>query len=232
MIGGLKGSGKTTFICALLHLGRQYGLSPGAFKPFDAGLLRRNADEEFGDGELFCRYMDHQPAETLVAPYYAHESYPLEMSLRRDGIRVDWKMLDERIALLNEHYHPTLIELPDSLFAPITVEKRISDWMLEHGGPVVWLVHPLAATFTQNLAEITQLKHLGIPFELVMNNVSRIRDQDLMFYVWEKIEGFADQPIIGLIPHVRKLPTTFDALGRKIEANLPDLVARLLQPRR
>jgi len=228
MIGGLSRAGKTAFICGLLQLANKQQRSLAAFKPFDNGLLKRNAAELPGDGSLFCRFMTGRPMETLVAPYVAHESYPIEMSLRRDGVRINWGFVHERLTILADLYPLTLIELPDSLFCPLSDERLTCDWVKERQLAVIWIIHPVMAQFTQNLAEIQQLKALGVPFQLVMNNASRIQDQDLLFYLWEKIELFSGQQVAGLIPYVKHLPDAFTELGEKIEANLPDLISRLL----
>ena len=112
VIAGLEKSGKTAFICALIKLAAKRHIQAAAFKPFDKGLLKRNAIEMLGDGERYCRYMSGDPMETLVSPYCANEDYPMEMSFRRDGIRISWDLLKQRLKILDDLYDVTLIELP------------------------------------------------------------------------------------------------------------------------
>jgi len=227
MVSGLNKCGKTAFICALIQLGFRSNLNLAALKPFDVGLIRRNATEEPSDGELFCRNMTGEPMEVLVSPYVANEFYPVEMAFRRDGIRINWGFLNERLSILNNLYHFTLIELPGSLYTSITEEKTVSDWLRESRNRVIWLINPCPEQFEQNLAEISLLKSLKLEVDLVMNNISPVTDQDLLFYMWEKIERLAEQEIVGMIPHIKHLNNDFSRLGEKLATALPGLIDKL-----
>ena len=230
MVAGLSQCGKTAFICALIQLGRWSGTNLAALKPFDIGLIRRNALEEISDGELFCQNMTGDPMEILVSPYIANEFFPIEMAFRRDGIRINWGFLKERLSILSNLYSSTLIELPGSLYTPITEEKMGFDWLRESQNPVVWLINPIVEQFEQNLAEISLLKSLNLEVDLVINNTAPVRNQDLLLYMWEKIEQLAGQEIVGMIPHVRNLDNDFARLGDKTAAAIPGLIDRLIVP--
>jgi dethiobiotin synthetase len=230
VVAGLNRCGKTAFICALMQLGRQSGIEVGALKPFDVGLIRRNALEEISDGELYCQNMTGDPMETLVSPYIANEFYPIEMAFRRDGIRINWGFLKERLSILNDLYSAILIELPGSLYMPITEEKMGFDWLTESHHRVIWLINPVAEQLEQNLAEISLLKRLNLEIDLVINNTAPVQNQDLLLYIWEKIEQQAEQQIVGMIPYVRNLGHEFARLGDKAAAAIPGLIDRLLVP--
>jgi dethiobiotin synthetase len=231
MVAGLNKCGKTAFICALMQLGRRSGTELAGLKPFDIGLIRRNALEEISDGELFCQNMTGDPMETLVSPYVANEFYPIEMSFRRDGIKINWGFLKERLSILNDLYRFTLIEMPGSLYTPITEEKMGFDWLKESENRVVWLINPVAEQFEQNLAEIALLKNLNLEVDLVINNTAPVQNQDLLLYVWEKIEQLAGQQIVGMIPYVRDLGCDFARLGDKTATAIPGLIDRLIVPK-
>jgi len=230
MVGGLSRCGKTAFICALLQLGRRSDTYLAALKPFDIGLIRRNANEESSDGELFCQNMTGDPMEILVSPYVANEFYPIEMAFRRDGIRINWGFLKERLSILNDLYSSTLIELPGSLYTPITEKKMAFDWLKESQNRVVWLINPVAEQFEQNLAEISLLKSLNLEMDLVINNTAPVQNQDLLLYIWEKIEQLAEQEVVGMIPHIRNLGSHFGRLGDKAAAAIPRLIDQLIVP--
>ncbi len=224
IIAGLESTGKTSFICSLLQLGKERQLNGAGFKPFDSGLLKRNAVEQLGDGELFCLQMVGEPAETLVSPYCAHEDYPLEMSLRRDGINIKWSLVQERMKLLNDLYDFTCIELPGSLFTPITEEMMVIDWLKNLEGEIIWMFHPEQYRFNQNLSELKCLMALDLDFSVVFNNVTPQIDQDLLFYIWEKTEKFTVREAAGMLPYVGKQQTIYPELGSKIEDNLSALL--------
>lgn len=231
MVAGLNGCGKTAFICALIQLGLRSSIHLAALKPFDIGLIRRNANEEPSDGELFCRNMAGEPMEVLVSPYVANEFYPVEMAFRRDGIKINWGFLNERLSILNDLYRFTLIEVPGSLYTSLTEEKMVFDWLRESRNPVIWLINPCPDQFEQNLAEISLLKSLDLEVDLVMNNIAPVTDQDLLFYMWEKIERLVKHEIVGLIPHIKNMDNDFGSLAEKISAALPSLVDRLIVPK-
>ncbi len=155
-----------------------------------------------------------------MSPYVAHEIYPYEMAFRRDGINIDAAFLAERFRILSELYDFCLVELPPSLFSPINEEMMVYDWAHEFGGTVIWVIHPIREQFTQNLAEIRLLLERGIPFHVVLNNASQVTDQDLLFYIWEKIERFSDREVRGMIPYVANVEKD---LSKKLEQNVPVL---------
>ena len=227
-IGGLENSGKTSFLCALIEVAKSRGREIATFKPFDTGLLKRNADEAPGDGELFCRKMAGEPTEGLVSPYIAHETYPVEMALRRDGITINEAFLRERIAVLSGRYRDLFIELPPGLFTPVSEKKLAYEWMLSFSDRIVWIIHPIAGQLEHNLAEIDLLKRLQCQIHLVLNNATKITDQDLLFFQWGKIESFAAQQIEGMTPFVEDLPNNGETMKQKTIEAVPSLLNTLL----
>ena len=83
--------------------------------------------------------------------------------------------------------------------------------------------------FNQNLAEIQRLKDLGFSFQLVFNNTSKIRNQDLVFYMWEKTEKFADQEVEGMIPYIAKYKEKDSLLNQKLEKHLPKFLDAIFE---
>lgn len=229
-VGGLESCGKTSFICALMDIAGSCGRDIAAFKPFDTGLLQRNAEDVPGDGELFCRKMSGKPMVNLVSPYVAHEQYPIEMAFRRDGITIDETFLRDRIGILFDRFRDVFIELPPGLFAPVSEQKLVYEWMLSVGNRIVWIVHPTPGQLEHNLAEICLLKNSGCRISLVLNNASKVVDQDLLFYQWEKIESLAGQQIEGMIPFVEDLPNNGETMRKKTADNIPSILKDLLGP--
>ena len=229
MIGGLENSGKTSLICSLLQIARQKGHNFAGFKPFDIGLLKRNALEQKSDGELICQNMSGEPMETLISPYMAHEEFPVEMSFRRDGIRIDPGFIKERVKILAGLYDRVLIELMPSLFTPLSEKMTQGDWIKETGNRIIWLINTRQDQFNQNLAEIQRLKDLGFTFQLVFNNTSKIRNQDLVFYIWEKVEKFADQEAEGMIPYINKHKEKDSLFIHKLEKHLPKFLDAIFE---
>jgi len=72
LINGLSNSGKTTSICGLIKIGLTRQQYFAGFKPFDTGLMKRNASEQLSDGEIYLNHMTGEPTEGLVSPYMGH----------------------------------------------------------------------------------------------------------------------------------------------------------------
>ena len=229
-IGGLEKSGKTSFLCALIDVAKNCDQDIAAFKPFDTGLLKRNAEDRVGDGELYCRKMSGEPMESLISPYVAHESYPVEMAFRRDGITINEGFLRSRIKILFDHFRDVFIELPPGLFVPVSEKKMVYEWMLSISSRIIWIIHPTLGQLEHNLAEICLLKKIGCHISLVLNNASKIIDQDLLFYQWEKIESFTGQQIEGMIPFIEDLPSNSKIMKQKSIDNIPALLGTLFGP--
>lgn len=229
LIGGLAKSGKTSFCTALINIARKYNQKVAGFKPFDTGLLARNAKELPGDGELFCKNMDGEPLETLVSPYIAHEQYPIEMAFRRDGIKIDWEFIHKRMKTLDEHYDHTLVELPAGVYAPLTEKQMVIDWIQEMSQQIIWLIRPSMDQFEHNLAEIHALQQNGFRVHMVLNNLMKVSDQDLLFYIWEKLEKFSKQQLEGMIPHTEQQDGAMTPMMLAVEENLPGLIDKIFQ---
>jgi dethiobiotin synthetase len=229
IIAGLEHSGKTSFICSILQIAQKRQIKGAAFKPFDSGLIKRNANELLSDGELFCQNMTGEPMETLVSPYCANEDYPLEMSLRRDGIRINWPLIKERLKLLEDLYDFTCIEVPGSLLTSVTENKMVIDWIKELDAEIIWMLHPTQNHFHQNLAELKLMMDHNLDFTIVFNNASKLANQDLVFYIWEKIEKMTNQEAAGMIPFIVEPEDPFTAMAGRIEEDLAGLLDSFIQ---
>ncbi|MDH5561694.1 MAG: hypothetical protein OEY59_12665 [Deltaproteobacteria bacterium] len=228
-VGGLYQSGKTTLIRSLIHLGKKFHDNCAGFKAFDQGRLIKNATEEKTDGEFFCEMMIGEPMETLVSPYIAHEDYPIEMAFRRDGIRIDWGFIKERLRILDENYDKTFIELPPGLYTPLNDKKLTYEWMSDISKEVIWIIQPQKDRFEHNMGEIKLLLSQDFNIHIIMNHYPKTLDQSLMLYIWETVEKFANQQIEGMIPFTDLDKKGIPAMAEKIELNVPGLINRLFR---
>ncbi len=225
LVWGLPGSGKTGLIQGLIWYFGEKGQAAGAFKPFDTGGLAKNAAEVEKDGELFCRLMRQEPNENWINPYLAHESYPVEMAFRRDGIRIDWKHLQQSMTLLRQHYQPLFIEMPGGILTPLEEGKSGLDWALELSFPVIYGLHPDQANLAWQLAELKLLKQTGLELHLWMSNLGPSLDGDYLFFLWEQIEALCERQLEGLLPYQLELHP--EGLATSIKEHLPGLLKKI-----
>lgn len=196
-------SGKTLLIKGLLSGLTQSKQNPAAFKPFDTGLIRQNALEQELDCEAFAQLMSGEPSSNWITPFLANEPYPVEMALRRDGLKIDWRLVHSRQKSLSDHYSHLIIETPPGLATPLDEEHQVLDWLVKEKAEVLYLVEPQSGGLNAALLEVEQLERSGLQYHLLFNNRSRLLDGDLMFYQWEKLEAASNRQAIGMLPTLK-----------------------------
>ena len=226
VIAGLQSAGKTNLILSMIAYGKSQGRNYAAFKPFDLGIITANATESDTDSEKFCEAMAHEPMTTLVTPYIAHEEYPIEMSFRRDGIKVDPKLLESRLHVLNQTYDQTLIELPSGIMTPITESINSLEWAKELQAPLLYLLSPVLGAFEAQMAEIQILKESGLEFSFAFNNPVQPKDADYQFYLWEAVEKLTGLQAEGMFPFVDEVNEA--NLADALSEHLPQLIRHQL----
>lgn len=237
-ICGKQGTGKTAIIRAILRLAKAHHKYFAGFKPFDEGLLNYNSRDILSDGEEIALEMKDRPNVNLISPYIANEDYPFEMSFRRDGGSINEKLLESRLKTLITKYGKTFIEMPQGLFTPLTEDKTNLDWIKEvftkrpsnTTAEIIWVVQPEKKDFEYNLSQLAHLKNSGIPFKILLNNSNASTDQDFLFYLWEKLEDFTGQEILGMIPYTEETNDIFDDFVDRFEENLSAYLEPFFEP--
>lgn len=227
LIGGLESSGKTLIGCAILQIATAAGFEWGAMKPFDAGLLERNASELEHDAGFYCRFMAGKPAESLVSPYIAHENYPIEMAYFRDGIRIDWKLIDNRINILMKRYHQIIVELPPGLCSPLSEDMMTLDWAMSVSDQIIWVMNPQADQLEHNIIELKALFEKKANVMILINNLKKVVDTDLLFFIWEKIEKIFHLEVEGMIPHIPNCKIGSEVVTDVFNKNVPNLFKKM-----
>jgi len=222
---GDQGCGKTTIIEGLLARLTQKKENPAAFKPFDTGLIKKNAQEQDLDSERFAAMMTGEPSANWITPYLANEDYPVEMALRRDGIKIDWRLVNSRHASLVEHYSHLLIEAPGGVATPLDPEHQVIDWLKKEQAEVVLVISPDKGALEGSLLAVESLEQSGLNYHLLLNNRSPLQDGDLVFYQWEKLEGASNRQVIGMMPTLKSVNP--ERVAEALVENGPKLMDRL-----
>jgi dethiobiotin synthase len=225
LIGGLKNSGKTLLGCAILQIAVRSNQEWGAMKPFDVGLLQRNAKEVESDASYYCQLMAGKPAVSLITPYLANENYPIEMAYERDCIRINWELIKERLAILEKNYDCSLVELPSGLLSPLTEKVLVLDWAESISDQIIWIMTPTMDQLEHNFLELKTLFERKFKVTIVLNNQKMVDDADLLFFIWEKIEKFFSQEVKGMIPYISECEIGSVASSDIINKNLPNILS-------
>jgi len=230
VIAGCLASGKTSILCALIQIvARKYNQQIAGFKPFDNGLIRNYAKEEFFDGELIQKAMTTPPHITMISPYVANENYPIEMAFKRDGIQVDWEFVQNCLNVLHSTYDGVLIEAPPGLYTPITEGKNFFHWLPKISRKVIWIVCPGKTAFELNFSYLEHLRYHHFQVQIIINNANKFKDQELLFYFWKKLEEYSSFPVVGMIPYFKELQDDRDGFACKVEDNLKEMIEKLFQ---
>lgn len=228
IIAGLEAAGKTSVMCSIIELAKRRDIQLAGFLPFETKMIKKYATDSKLDGQIICEYMTGEPMVNLVAPYIAHEDYPVELAYRRDGIKADMGFLKERLSILSQHYSQTMVEMCESLYSPINEDYFAVDWMQLHSNDVLYVIKPGRLWVEWNLAEISILKQKGFNVVLMFNNTVTIKDQDLLFYTWEKIEKLTEQQIEGMIPFIPDMNGDLKKMADVLEEHVPGIFKKLI----
>lgn len=199
-VGGLKGSGKTSLIQLLIQEQKERNNQGWAgFKPFDTGLIADNAADLDTDGQLISAVMEGLPHATLVNPYHAHESLPLEIALEREGVRVKTDLIQERLGFLLRDYQGVFIESLPHMWSPVSDDLTMLGWLQKLEPELIWVMGTEPEVFEANLAELNSLKSAGISTHILLNNAARIQDQDWLMYMWPKLQQLSGFEAFGML---------------------------------
>ena len=111
---------------------------------------------------------------------------------------------------------------------PITEKKQYYEWMLSFSNTIFWVMDFNVDQFPHNLAELHHLRKLGCDITLIFNNSRKLQDQDLMFYLWEKMESNLEMQAVGIIPYIENLSENTEGLVNKMEDNMGALIESVL----
>jgi len=184
-VAGARGVGKTSVAVALVSLLQQHLGRVIAWKPLDVNGIGYQIQDSDSDGERLHRATNMSEHINLLNPYLFNEDLPPLLAAQRDGVRVDEKVLSQRLELLRRRSDVVLME---------SLAELLGFWTAKHSGLG-------RESLEQTLQAVTLLQQAGISCQLLLNNTTNELNADLLQYQWMMLEERLDLRVLGLLPY-------------------------------
>jgi dethiobiotin synthetase len=137
----------------------------------------------------------------LLNPYLLNEDLPPLLAAQRDGIKVDEKVLSQRLELLRRRSDAVLMESLAELLSLWTAKHSGLELLQQWQARILWVSGIGRESLEQTLQAVTLLQQAGISCQLLLNNTTNELNADLLQYQWMMLEERLDLRVLGLLPY-------------------------------
>ena len=199
-VAGARGVGKTSVAVALVSLLQQHLGRVIAWKPLDVNGIGYQIQDTDSDGERLHRATNMSEHINLLNPYLLNEDLPPLLAAQRDGIKVDEKVLSQRLELLRRRSDAVLMESLAELLSLWTTKHSGLELLQQWQARILWVSGIGRESLEQTLQAVTLLQQAGISCQLLLNNTTNELNTDLLQYQWMMLEERLDLRVLGLLP--------------------------------
>jgi len=200
-VAGARGVGKTSVAVALVSLLQQHLGRVIAWKPLDVNGIGYQIQDSDSDGERLHRATNMSEHINLLNPYLLNEDLPPLLAAQRDGIKVDEKVLSQRLELLRRRSDAVLMESLAELLSLWTAKHSGLELLQQWQARILWVSGIGRESLEQTLQAVTLLQQAGISCQLLLNNTTNELNADLLQYQWMMLEERLDLRVLGLLPY-------------------------------
>ena len=200
-VAGARGVGKTSVAVALVSLLLQHLGRVIAWKPLDVNGIGYQIQDSDSDGERLHRATNMSEHINLLNPYLFNEDLPPLLAAQRDGVKVDEKVLSQRLELLRRRSDLVLMESLAELLGLWTTKHSGLELLQQWQARVLWVSGIGRESLEQTLQTVTLLQQAGISCQLLLNNTTNELNADLLQYQWMMLEERLDLRVLGLLPY-------------------------------
>ena len=200
-VAGARGVGKTSVAVALVSLLQQHLGRVIAWKPLDVNGIGYQIQDTDSDGERLHRATNMSEHINLLNPYLLNEDLPPLLAAQRDGIKVDEKVLSQRLELLRRRSDAVLMESLAELLSLWTAKHSGLELLQQWQARILWVSGIGRESLEQTLQAVTLLQQAGISCQLLLNNTTNELNADLLQYQWMMLEERLDLRVLGLLPY-------------------------------
>jgi dethiobiotin synthase len=193
--------GKTSVAVALVSLLQQHLGRVIAWKPLDVNGIGYQIQDSDSDGERLHRATNMSEHINLLNPYLFNEDLPPLLAAQRDGVRVDEKVLSQRLELLRRRSDVVLMESLAELLGFWTAKHSGLELLQQWQAKILWVSGIGRESLEQTLQAVTLLQQAGISCQLLLNNTTNELNADLLQYQWMILEERLDLRVLGLLPY-------------------------------
>ena len=200
-VAGARGVGKTSVAVALVSLLQQHLGRVIAWKPLDVNGIGYQIQDSDSDGERLHRATNMSEHINLLNPYLLNEDLPPLLAAQRDGVKVDEKVLSQRLELLRRRSDAVLMESLAELLSLWTTKRSGLELLQQWQARILWVSGIGRESLEQTLQAVTLLQQAGISCQLLLNNTTNELNADLLQYQWMMLEERLDLRVLGLLPY-------------------------------
>jgi len=200
-VAGARGVGKTSVAVAMVSLLQQHLGRVIAWKPLDVNGIGYQIQDSDSDGERLHRATNMSEHINLLNPYLFNEDLPPLLAAQRDGVRVDEKVLSQRLELLRRRSDVVLMESLAELLGFWTAKHSGLELLQQWQARILWVSGIGRESLEQTLQAVTLLQQAGISCQLLLNNTTNELNADLLQYQWMMLEERLDLRVLGLLPY-------------------------------
>ena len=200
-VAGARGVGKTSVAVALVSLLQQHLGRVIAWKPLDVNGIGYQIQDSESDGERLHRATNMSEHINLLNPYLLNEDLPPLLAAQRDGVKVDEKVLSQRLELLRRRSDAVLMESLAELLSLWTAKHSGLELLQQWQARILWVSGIGRESLEQTLQAVTLLQQAGISCQLLLNNTTNELNADLLQYQWMILEERLDLRVLGLLPY-------------------------------
>jgi len=200
-VAGARGVGKTSVAVALVSLLQQHLGRVIAWKPLDVNGIGYQIQDSDSDGERLHRATNMSEHINLLNPYLLNEDLPPLLAAQRDGVKVDEKVLSQRLELLRRRSDAVLMESLAELLSLWTAKHSGLELLQQWQARILWVSGIGRESLEQTLQAATLLQQAGISCQLLLNNTTNELNADLLQYQWMMLEERLDLRVLGLLPY-------------------------------
>jgi len=200
-VAGARGVGKTSVAVALVSLLQQHLGRVIAWKPLDVNGIGYQIQDSDSDGERLHRATNMSEHINLLNPYLLNEDLPPLLAAQRDGVKVDEKVLSQRLELLRRRSDAVLMESLAELLSLWTAKHSGLELLQQWQARILWVSGIGRESLEQTLQAVTLLQQAGISCQVLLNNTTNELNADLLQYQWMMLEERLDLRVLGLLPY-------------------------------
>jgi dethiobiotin synthetase len=196
------GVGKTVVASALTRLLHVNGVNVGVMKPVTSGCKEENGHLVSEDAALLAWSAGVAGADPDMAPYKFRLPIAPSEAAKREGARIDFRLIADSFARLSSRYDFIIVEGAGGLMVPLSGELLLADLVRHLSLPLLVVARPDLGTINHTLLTCFAARQLGIAVKgVIINNYPEkpgIAEESAP----NLIASLAGAPLLGILPHM------------------------------
>jgi dethiobiotin synthetase len=213
------GIGKTYVCCGLLQAFSSLGLRVAPMKPVASGSAVHTGKLLNEDTKALLAASDAGVSAEMVTPYVFSEAIAPHIAAQKAGVGIDFKVIAKAYSNLKQHADMLIVEGVGGIKVPLNSRQDVADLAKELGLPVILVVGMRLGCINHAILSAAAIIDTGLPFTGWIANCI----DDEMPALDANIATLRQKlpaPLLGIIPHHKKLQTAQVALFIKIADGL------------